>query len=88
MIRNLNLTVVALALVALGCGGDDGSDTAAESSGGVAGEAGAGGAAGEAGAGGAAGTGFLNCTAGTSGFVRLTINGTDYDFTSSGTHTV
>lgn len=40
------------------------------------------------GAGGAAGTGFLNCTAGTSGFVRLTINGTDYDFTSSGTHTV
>lgn len=43
---------------------------------------------------GSGGTGGVNSHGGTNGqnggagFVRLTINGTDYDFTSSGTHTV
>ena len=45
------------------------------------------------GAGGAGGAGYQNSAskaggAGASAFVRLTIGGTNYDFTSSGTHTV
>ena len=43
------------------------------------------------GSGGDGGLGYIptgNGYSGDDGFIRLTYNGTDYDFTSSGTHTV